>query len=49
MNKKRYWMKQSYSANLLYQNTYTARNGVFERAYNMLCEINDYLFNLEDE
>jgi len=46
MNKKRYWKKQAYNTDLIYHNSYNDR-GVFKRAFNMLCEINDYLFELE--
>jgi len=48
MNKKRYWKKQLYNANIIYQKTVDNRDGVFTRAFNIVCEINDYLFNLEE-
>lgn len=50
MNKIRYWKKQYYNALMIYRNTINNRKSdIFTRAYNILGEIGDYLFNLEDD
>lgn len=46
MNKIRYWKKQGFLANLIYQST--SNETLMKRAYNTAIEIDDYLFNLEE-
>ena len=53
MNKKRYWKKQEYIANIIYNlgfcDRYSKREDTATRAYNVLGDIGDYLFNMEEE
>ena len=46
-NKIKYWSKKLYLFDFIYRNSKTFK--IFNRAFNLVFEINDYLFNLEDD
>ena len=46
MNKIRYWKRIGEYCNIIYH--YSKDVFVMNRAYNMVLEIDDYLFNLEE-
>ena len=49
MDKIRYWKKQYYNAIMLYEGlSDLSHNPIFTRAFNIVCEIGDYLFELEE-
>jgi len=45
MNKKRYWKRIGNYVNIVYHNS---KDEVLTRAFNLGCEIGNYLFNLDD-
>lgn len=49
MNKIRYWRKQLYNANMVYREASQRPQYANALAFCMVCEINDYLFNLEED
>ena len=47
MNKIKYWSKKLYLFDFIYRNS--PNDKILRRAFNLICEINDYLYNLEED
>lgn len=50
MNKKRYWKKRyNFALSLYYNEGMNMKDDLLIRVYDVMTEIGDYLFNMEDD